>query len=77
VTAGTTYVASYHTTTGFYSESPGLFLGAGVDNGPLHAPASSGDVANGVFAYGDGGFPTSSFAGTNYWVDVVFTPTLP
>ncbi len=77
VTAGTTYVASYHTTTGFYSESPGQFLTSGVDNGPLHVPASSGDAPNGVFAYGGGGFPTTTFAGTNYWVDVVFTPTLP
>src|SRR5262249_53111978 len=27
---------------------------------------------NGVYAYGTGGFPASSYNATNYWVDVVF-----
>jgi Domain of unknown function (DUF4082) len=77
VTAGTTYVASYHTTTGFYSETVGQFQSQGVDNSPLHAGISTATAPNGVFAYGDGGFPTSSFASTNYWVDVVFSTTPP
>ena len=30
------------------------------------------DGPNGLYLYGSGGFPTNSFEGSNYWVDVVF-----
>jgi hypothetical protein len=46
------------------------FFTAPYDAAPLLAPA----VANGVYRYG-GGFPTETFAATNYWADVVFVPT--
>jgi hypothetical protein len=71
VTANTTYVASYHTTAGHYSASSGYFASAGVDAPPLHA-LSNVTSLNGVYSYGSGGFPTSSFNATNYWVDVIF-----
>src|SRR4029077_15270688 len=64
VTAGTTYVASYHT-DGFYSADPNYF----------NTPLTSGQLTatNGVFAYGASpSFPTSSFNSSNYWVDVIF-----
>jgi hypothetical protein len=64
---GTTYVASYHTTAGFYSSDPGFYTRP-VDSWPLHAPAGF----NGVFAYGGTQFPTQTFSANNYWVDVVF-----
>jgi hypothetical protein len=73
ITAGTTYVASYHTTAGYYSITPNQFA-TGVDNSPLHAPASVSGAANGLYLYGSGGFPTSSYQATNYFVDVVFSP---
>ncbi len=77
ITAGTDYVASYHTNSGNYSETPGLFTGQGADDPPLHADADNSPTApNGVFTYGSGGFPTSSAAGASYLVDVVFTPGL-
>jgi len=68
VTAGTTYVASYSTSTGHYAfTSNGL--GSAVTNGPLTALASGG-----VYAYGAAGtFPSSSFNSSNYWVDVVYS----
>ncbi|MFO1206183.1 MAG: DUF4082 domain-containing protein [Burkholderiales bacterium] len=72
VTAGQTYVASYHTPTGFYSADVDYFATQGVDTGPLHAPASplvSG--GNGVYAYGASAFPTNTWRASNYWVDVV------
>jgi uncharacterized protein DUF4082/Big-like domain-containing protein/N,N-dimethylformamidase beta subunit-like protein/purple acid phosphatase-like protein/all-beta uncharacterized protein/BACON domain-containing protein len=72
VTAGTTYVASYHTTTGFYSADGSYFLASGVTSGPLTAPASEQAAGNGVYVYGATAFPTQTFNGTNYWVDVVF-----
>jgi hypothetical protein len=68
ISAGTTYVASYLAPVGGYSYDAGYFAAA-RDNAPLHAPAG----ANGVYTYG-GGFPTSSFNSTNYWVDPIFTP---
>ena len=38
----------------------------------MTAPASP----NGLYIYGNGNlFPTSTFSATNYWVDVVFSPT--
>ncbi len=72
VTANTTYVASYHTNTGFYSaNSPGGFTSA-VSRGPLTALANGTDGANGVYLYGGSGFPTNTYQSSNYWVDVVF-----
>ena len=75
ITAGATYVASYHTTSGHYSATRNFF-GSGVDSGPLHALAN-GTSSNGVYAYGPGGFPTQSYQSTNYWVDAVLTTTPP
>jgi hypothetical protein len=62
------YVASYHTVSGHYAASRYYFHDHPVDNGPLHAPAGG----NGVFKYGDGGYPSQSWNATNYYVDVVF-----
>jgi methionine-rich copper-binding protein CopC len=68
VTAGTTYVASYHTTVGHYANSPNG-LASAVTNGPLTAVASGG-----VFGYGSSTtFPSTSYQASNYWVDVVYT----
>ncbi|MET4290655.1 VCBS repeat-containing protein [Bradyrhizobium sp. LB8.2] len=67
IAAGTTYVASFHS-NGHYADTPNDFTTAQT-NGPLTAPASN----NGVYTYGTGNLlPTSTFAATNYWVDVVF-----
>jgi hypothetical protein len=77
VTAGVTYVASYHTNTGNYAVNSGYFISAGVDNPPLHALASGVDGLNGVYLYGAGGFPTQSYNASNYWVDVVYGLPVP
>jgi len=70
VTAGTTYVASYHTNTGHYAFTSGG-LASAVTNGPLTALASGG-----VYAYGSANvFPSSSYNASNYWVDVVYSPS--
>ncbi|MGY3104443.1 VCBS repeat-containing protein [Bradyrhizobium sp. LM6.9] len=67
ITAGTTFVASYHT-NGNYSGTQNDFA-TSLTNGQLTAPAGS----NGVYIYGAGSaFPTNSFKSSNYWVDVVF-----
>jgi len=75
ITAGTVYVVSYHTNVGHYSEDD-YFFNTAYDSVPLHAPASSSTNPNGVYAYGPSGtFPTQLWNASNYYVDVVFTPT--
>jgi hypothetical protein len=70
ITAGTTYVASYHTNTGHYAQTSSG-LASAVTNGPLTALASGG-----VYAYGSGNaFPSNTFQSSNYWVDVVYSQT--
>jgi hypothetical protein len=69
VTAGTTYVASYFTSTGHYAATTNG-LASAVTNGPLTALAGGG-----VYAYGpSNAFPSNSFNASNYWVDVVYSP---
>jgi LPXTG-motif cell wall-anchored protein len=67
ITAGQTYVASYHTSTGFYSVNPDVFANFGPDSGPLHVPAGGGAFHLGA------GFPDQA-SNHNYWVDIVFKP---
>jgi hypothetical protein len=75
ITAGTTYVASYHTTAPFLAYTPNTFASAGVDNAPLHALANGVSGGDGVYAYGPSAFPAlSNGQAPNYWVDVAFSP---
>ncbi len=71
--AGTVYVASYFAPNGHYSASGGYFATTGVDRPPLHALANGVSGSDGIYTYGtSGGFPSSSFNSTNYWVDVLY-----
>ncbi|HEY3062619.1 MAG TPA: DUF4082 domain-containing protein, partial [Chloroflexota bacterium] len=75
VTAGTDYVVSYFAPQGHYAGDIGAFATLDRDVGPLLAPHSTTTIPNGVFnASGTGGFPTGTFQGTNYWVDVIYSP---
>ena len=75
VTAGTTYVASYHAPSGRYAATSGAFSSA-VDNPPLHALAT-GTSPNGVYAYGTTStFPNGTYNASNYWVDVLYAMPL-
>jgi hypothetical protein len=66
ITAGTTYVASYHTDLD-YSAAGGYF-GTPQSNSPLTAPVNAG-----VYAYSSSPvFPSNTFNSDNYWVDVLF-----
>jgi hypothetical protein len=74
ISANTTYIASYFAPVGHYSANNNYFAKAGVDAPPLHAPANSANSPNGVYLYSQkGGFPTSSYLSTNYWVDVEYS----
>lgn len=76
ITAGRFYVASYHTNSGHYAHDVSYFAGTGVDSGPLSAPADGVAGGNGLYVYGPTAFPTQTSVASNYWVDVVFAPSL-
>ncbi|MGO4440700.1 DUF4082 domain-containing protein [Rhizobium sp. RAF56] len=67
ISAGTTYIASYHT-DGYYSLTSN-YLAQGYSNGFLSVAANGS-----VYAYGDGSIFPNANVGGNYWVDVVFAP---
>jgi len=75
ITAGTTYVASYHAPNGNYAATnTPEFSAQGVDNPPIHLLRDGVSGGNGVYTYSTtSSFPNSSFNATNYWVDLVFT----
>ncbi len=75
IQANTTYVVSYLAPVGRYSTDEGYFTSSSVTNGPLTALRNGTDGSNGVYRYGTGGFPTSTWNSSNYWVDVVFQST--
>ena len=73
VTPNTIYVASYHTNTGHTSDDNHYFTSIGVNNSPLHAPASGASGGNGVLALNlNSVFPNTTNLDSNYWVDVLF-----
>jgi hypothetical protein len=74
ITAGTTYVASYHTNTGFYAAAASG-LTASVDNVPLHALSDSASGGNGIY-YMVLRISESEF-NASFSVDVVFTGSAP
>ena len=67
ISAGSVYVASYYAPNGHYSANVGGFADT-VVNTPLSSAGSGG-----VYFYGNG-FPNASYLGTNYYVDVLYTP---
>ena len=76
IEAGVNYVASYYASKGQYYVSENYFPKTGINNGPLRALGDDEEGGNGVYVYGEGGgFPTQSYKASNYWIDVIFTPT--
>jgi hypothetical protein len=69
VTPGATYVISYLAPQGGYAATASAFTADQVV-GPLTVPAAG----NGRYLYG-GGFPSSTWHATNYYVDLLFNPT--
>ena len=67
ITAGTTYVASYHTSATHYAFTANG-LASAVTKGPLTALAGGG-----VYAYSSANAFPSNSGSTNYWVDVAYT----
>ncbi len=76
ISANTTYVASYLSSSGYYSNTNPYFTTA-IVNGFLRGLANGEDGVNGVYVYtATGAFPTNNFQTSNYWVDVVYQTTV-
>lgn len=73
VTAGATYVAAYRAPNGFYAADTNYFAYSGTTAGPLTALGGYQNP-NGVFSTG-AGIPTGTYQQTNYYVDVLYSPT--
>ena len=70
IQANTTYIVSVNTNSYYVATNNGL--ATTLTNGDLSAIA---DGSNGVYNTTPGNFPTQSFQNSNYFRDIVFTPT--
>ena len=73
ITAGTTYVAAYFSSSGKYISTTNYFT-TSVVNGPITALADGTDGSNGIYKYSTTpAFPSSTYQKSNYWVDALFS----
>ena len=78
VTGGTTYVVSYHAPVGRYAVDTGYFSSVSTTKAPVRALGAGIDGPDGLYSYAAGTiFPASTASSSNYWVDVVFIPSVP
>ncbi|CAN7457448.1 DUF4082 domain-containing protein [Phenylobacterium sp. LjRoot219] len=76
LTPGTTYIVSYKSANNYLSTNN--YFGSSVTEatGQLTAPSSAASGGNGVYIYGAATqFPNQTYLASNYWVDVLFTPS--
>lgn len=67
ITAGTIYIASYHTTVGYYADNKNYFTSALVSSN-FTVP-----INGGVYHYNNKSlFPKNVSNASNYWVDILF-----
>ena len=75
IAANTVYVVSYYAPLGHYAGDNNGFSMAGVDNAPLHALKDGVNGGNGIYLYQSSrGFPNATWLGSNYYVDMIFSP---
>ena len=78
VTAGTTYVVSYLAPNGHYAPDAQRPHRSGRRGAPLRAGPANAPNGNGVYSYASTtSFPVNTYEATNYWVDPVYSQTLP
>jgi hypothetical protein len=84
ISPNTTYVVGYLAPKGHYSADSYYFYSPSptgpktLNSPPLHAVPASATTSNGLYSYTTTStFPTSTYNGTNYWVDPVFSPAAP
>ncbi len=71
MTAGTVYVATYYSPTGYYNSTDNAFINP-VVHGPLAIIKDGDQGDNGAYFYGEG-YPTNGYQASNYWVDVDYS----
>jgi uncharacterized repeat protein (TIGR02543 family) len=72
ITANTTYVVSYFSSSGDYTSTPNYFTQP-TGGALVHGLADGTDGPNGLFLYTAApAFPTQAYNSSNYWADVVF-----
>jgi len=77
ITANTIYIVSYFSQNGDFVYSRDYFA-TNIINGPLKALASTVEQGNGVYKLTTtSAFPTQSNLKTNYWADILFSPSAP
>jgi hypothetical protein len=75
IAANTTYIASYFSPGGYYTNGGNNYFTKPVTSGPLTALVDGTDGVNGVYRYSNTpALPVDSYQGSNYWVDVIFQP---
>ena len=81
ISANTTYIIAYHTTSAFLAYTPWVLQNSGVTNLTLTALQNGADGGNAVYGYdsspGIMAFPDQyNGQAPSYWVDVVFSATI-
>ncbi len=75
ITAGTTYVVSYYSPTGYYAWNEPYFnvahTSATPSSGTITGLQDTSSSHNGLYVYSSDIFPTNSYNSSNYWVDVI------
>ena len=72
LTAGSTYIVSYHSPNGNYAYTENYFT-APITNGPVTINPSNAGLNNGIYEYGPSpSFPKSTYVSSNYFVDIMF-----
>lgn len=74
ITPNMHYMISYYSAEGVYAASSLYFEAQSAINAPLVAPGFNFD--NGRFRPNSSDFPAATWHQTNYWVDVMFKPTV-
>lgn len=74
VQPNTTYIASYYSPNGGYSDTLNYFTSS-YTSGYITFPSSASSGGNGVYIYSSSiAFPTQTNQAANYWVDILFAP---
>lgn len=74
LSANSTYIISYHTSSGNYVSTQGG-LRSGLSKGAISVAGENQNGSSSVYTYGAAGsFPSQSYNASNYWVDLIFSP---
>ena len=71
ISSNTEYIVSYYSPSSYYAADTHYFTSNSVTEFPLYAPADGQLGGNGLYNNGGSAFPTNSYRGANYWVDVI------